>query len=126
MADDIIKEDIVLVTSPEDEVEAYTKATKKHPATRFVYHPMSSMQHARYLDNLKSAGEKLVQNQRANYKMLSEHVIDADLYNSKKEKMDFKDPKAWENVVTDIIFDIAATIAGLGEEEKEEGELSDL
>ena len=128
MADDIMKEDIVVVTSPEDTVEAFTKERSKLPAIRFVYHPMSSVQHARYLDNLKSAGEKLSRNQQANYRMLADHVIDGDLYNSKKEKLDFSDAKAWENVIPVIIFDTAATIAGLDVDlqEAEEKEFSDL
>ncbi len=128
MADDIMKEGIVVVTSPEDTVEAFTKGRKNLPAIRFVYRPMSSMQHARYLDNLKSAGDKLTRNQQANYKMLSEHVIDGELYNSKKEKLAFSDPKAWENVIPEVIFDIAATVAGLDSDvqEAEEKELSDL
>ena len=113
MADDIMKEDIVVVTSPDDTVEAFTKERKNLPAIRFVYHPMASNVHARYLDDIRRGGESIARHQEVNYKMLAKQVIDGDLFDSKKEKLNFSSTDAWKKVLPEVVFDIASTIAGL-------------
>ena len=128
MTDDMMKENIVVVTSPDDKVEAFTKVRKKTPAVRFVYHPMANNVHAPYLEDLRKCGESLTRLQEVNYKMLAEHVVDGDLYNSKREKLDFSNVDAWRKVLSSIILDIASTVAGLDDEtaEEEEKELGNL
>ncbi len=128
MTDDIMKGDIVVVTSPDDTVEAFTKERKKIPAIRFVYHPMASNVHARYLDDIRKCGDSIARHQEVNYKMLAKQVTDGDLYDSKQKKLSFSDPEAWKKVLPEIVFDIASTIAGLGDEiaEAEKEENSDL
>ena len=113
---DIMKEDIVVVTSPDDTVEAFTKERKNLPAIRFVYHPMASNVHARYLDDIRRCGESIARHQEVNYKMLAQQVVDGDLFNSKKEKLNFSSPEAWKTVLPEVVFDIASTIAGLDDE----------
>lgn len=112
----------VVVTSPEDTIEAYTKERKNIPSIKFVYHPMASNIHARYLDDLRRGGESITRHQEVNYKMLAKQVVDGEMYDSKGEKLNFSSPEAWKNVIPEVLFDIASIIAGLDDAISEEEE----
>lgn len=119
---------VIVVTSPEDTVEAYTKERKNIPSIKFVYHPMASNTHARYLDDIRRGGESITRHQEVNYKMLAKQVVDGDLFDSKGEKLNFSSHEAWKNVLPEVLFDIASIIAGLDEEiaERESEDRSNL
>ncbi len=128
MGDDIMEEDIVVVKSPEDTVEAYTKERKKIPSIKFTYHPMGSSAHARYLDEIKRSGESVLRHQQVNYKMLAKQVVDVYFVSDEGNKIDVSKPEDWGNVPPEIVLDIASIVAGLSDEvaEAEEKDRSDL
>jgi hypothetical protein len=134
---ELADEDVpVTAVSPEDEVEAYTREYADLRPLRFLYRPMTSKEEAAYLDKMTSTRQrvKIAGSRRQarkvvdtgspdmqrlaklNWDLLAEHIIDGEVYNSSREKIDFSNPEDWSKVESRVVFDMVNVIAGLNEE----------
>ena len=119
---------VFLVFRDDDRVDAETHGSGGLPKVPFTYRPMSSREHGKYLTAMTKAGENVEKLMEVNFRLLSNHVSDIDLRDSKDVALDFKKADAWAQVNMHLVSDLIAEVTGLSDEEQEEEEkvLSDF